>query len=517
MLPDFRVRQRDYLLEISRAMTQELDLDKLLGRILDISIEMLVGQAGMIALRSNVGGWHVQVSKGLSPTFLHLIKPYLAQFQGEKNPQSNELAEINRWLVELAGRASLGFLNGVGLPLIAHQKVIGVIFIFRTSPMLFTTNERVLLQSFADQAAIAVHNAQFYTQAVQEKQRLDALLDTSADGMLILQPDLRIERLNPALLRMLSLTKDEVIGNLHEQIIKWIITPKDGTLEKAVAGGWPLTPNAILYVEGDIKRNAGLLPLPVSITYAPLILKDGSLANIIANIRDITRFRQAEELKSTFISIISHELKTPVALIKGYVSTLRRDDARWDRKIVQESLEVIEEEADRLANLIENLLDASRLQAGGFPIRRSDCSIPQLAKRVANKFRSQTSKHTLLLDFPKDFPVVLGDEDRLEQVFANLLSNSLKYAPGGEIRISGQVRPDVCIVCVSDEGPGIEPEDLPFVFDRFYRSPEMAKKSKGAGLGLYLSKAVIEAHGGKIWVDKGKGIGTRICFSLPRK
>lgn len=516
MLPDFRVRQRDYLLEISRAMTQDLNLDTLLGRILDISIEMLVGQAGMIALRSNVGGWHIQVSKGLSPTFLSLIKPYLAQFQGEETPQSQELAEINRWLVELTGRASLGFLNGVGLPLVIQQKVIGVIFIFRTSPMLFTSNERILLQSFADQAAIAVRNAQFYTQAVQEKQRSDALLDTSADGILILRPDLTIERSNPALLRMLSLSRSEVVGNFHEQIICWEITPKDGTLEKAVSGGWPLTPNAILYVEGDIKRNASLPSLPVSITYAPLILQDGTLANIIANVRDMTRFRQAEELKSTFISIVSHELKTPVALIKGYVSTLRRDDARWDKKIVKESLEVIEEEADRLAKLIENLLDASRLQAGGFPIRRSDCLLPKLAERVAAKFKTQSDNHTVVLDFPADFPVILGDEDRLEQVLSNLISNSIKYSPGGKITITGQVRPDICIVCVNDEGPGIVPEDMPHMFERFYRSPETAKISKGTGLGLYLSKAVIEAHGGKIWVDQGQKTGTRICFSLPR-
>ena len=136
-------------------------------------------------------------------------------------------------------------------------------------------------------------------------------------------------------------------------------------MEEAVAGGWPLTAHAHLYVEGDLKIGISNLKLPVGITYAPLVSSENILLNIIATIRDITRFRQAEELKSTFISIISHELKTPVALIKGYVSTLRREDARWDRSIVQESLSVIEEEADRLGSLIENMLDASRLQAGG--------------------------------------------------------------------------------------------------------------------------------------------------------
>jgi len=338
MLPDLRVRQRDYLLEISRAMTQELNPEKLLGRIIEISLEMLVGQAGMIALRSDLGGWHVQVSKGLPASFVHSIQPHLASLQDYQHTEIQEIPEINRWLVEFATSADLGIYSGVGLPLIARQKVIGAIFVFRTTPTLFTPNERSLLASFADQAAIAVQNAQFYHQIIQEKQRLDALLDTSADGIMILKPNLKIERANPALLRMLSLTREEVIDNLHEQIIRWEVTPSEGSLEKAVAGGWPLTPNAILYVEGNIKRNAGFPSLPVSITYAPLVRADGSLVNIIANVRDITRFRQAEELKSTFISIISHELKTPVALIKGYVSTLRREDARWDRQIVNESL-----------------------------------------------------------------------------------------------------------------------------------------------------------------------------------
>jgi len=112
--------------------------------------------------------------------------------------------------------------------------------------------------------------------------------------------------------------------------------------------------------------------------------------------------------------------------------------------------------------------------------------------------------------------VILADEQRMEQVLSNLISNAIKYAPGGEIRIQGQVRPDIVIVCVSDEGPGIAAEDIPHIFDRFYRAPEMARQTKGAGLGLYLVRAVIEAHGGRIWVNPEVGQGARICFSLPR-
>jgi signal transduction histidine kinase len=234
-------------------------------------------------------------------------------------------------------------------------------------------------------------------------------------------------------------------------------------------------------------------------------------------VRDITKFREAEEVKSTFISIISHELRTPVALIKGYVGTLRREDANWNREIVDDSLKVIEEETDRLAALIDDLLDASRLQAGGLALNLSDVALDQLARRMADRFSTQSDQHKFVLDFPELFPLIRGDEGRLIQVVSNLLSNAMKYSPqGGKITISGRFADDEIVMCVKDDGPGIAREDVPRIFKLFYRSNEAARKTKGAGLGLFLAKAVVEAHGGRIWVDDHSSQGARICFSLPR-
>jgi signal transduction histidine kinase len=459
----------------------------------------------------------VVVSQGIPAAFLRMVETVLGEIPQDEDPERFELPEINRLLNQLAQRSSLGLLTGFGLPLVTRQRVVGIILIFRSYVDSISSNDYALLSSFANQAAIAVQNAQLYTQSTQEKARVNALLDSLADGILILSPDNRIERCNPALSRMLNVPVDKLIGRTHEEAVQWARPPQGLTLEKAALGGWPLTPHANLYIEGELTRENGASPLPVGITYAPLISSEGNLLNIIATVRDITKFREADELKSTFISIISHELKTPVALIKGYVSTLRRDDAEWDPEIVQDSLKVIEEEADRLAGMIENLLEASRLQAGGLSVKRSDVSLPDLARRTAERMQTQTQKHKLVVDFPRPFPVIFADENRLQQVLTNLVGNAIKYAPGGEIRIGGEVRPDKVIVCVSDQGPGIAPEDVPHIFDRFYRAPEMARQTKGAGLGLYLSRAVIEAHNGRIWVDTAPGQGARICFSLPRE
>ncbi|MCS6908578.1 MAG: ATP-binding protein [Anaerolineales bacterium] len=515
MLPDFRVRQRDYLLEISRAITQELNLNKLLARILNISIEMLAGQAGLIALWDDRQGWLVPASIGVANPFLRYLEALLGQLSSQRDPSLLDLSQINHLVQQLTRTASFGWLTGVGLPLVVRGRVIGLIFIFRNYAGVFSPNDRALLESFADQAAIAVYNAQLYTQVRREKQYLDAVLDSAADGILIIAADHRIERCNPAFVRMVGIPKEAILGRRHEDVVVFAKQQDEMTLERAEAEGWPLTSNATLYVEGDLQRPSGV-PLPVGITYAPL-MQEGALVSIVATVRDITRFREADELKTTFISVISHELKTPVALIKGYVSTLRREDAHWDTSIVRDSLEVIEEEADRLTELIENLLDATRLQAGALSINLADVALAPLIRRIVEKFRTQTALHTFVVDLPEDLPIIMADENRISQLLSNLLSNAIKYSPeGGEIRITGSVRSEQVVICVSDEGCGISPEDIPHVFDRFYRSEVAKRTTKGAGLGLYLARAVVEAHGGRIWVDPKTDKGTRICFSLPK-
>ena len=516
MLPDHRIRQRDYLLEITRSLTQELNLDILLKRILELAAELLAGKAGLIALREEGGGWNIGASYGIQPTFLQYLNPILAEVPENDDQAGQELPQVNRILQLLTKRASLNLLTGVGLPLISEKRVIGLIFIFRGYEGSFSKNDRAILQSFADQAAIAVINAQLYTQVSREKSRLDALLDSAADGIIIMSADHKIEKCNQAFARILRKDVSEIEGSPHEEIFNWESLQQGSSLEEAELSGWPLTAKANLYVEGDLKRPSGEL-IPVGITYAPLLSGDGKLINIIASIRDITHFREAEEIKSVFVSIVSHELKTPVALIKGYVGTLRREDVSWDSEIVQDSLEVIEDEADRLTELIENLLDASRLQAGEFSLNLAEIRIDKLAQEMAERFQTQTELHRIIVQFPDEFPVIVGDENRLEQVFYNLLSNAVKYSPdGGEISISGQIRSEQIIICIQDQGLGISQEDVPHIFDRFFRADEAAKNTPGAGLGLYLSRAIIEAHNGRIWIEPRPDTGTRVCFSIDR-
>ncbi|MCJ7733104.1 MAG: GAF domain-containing protein, partial [Anaerolineales bacterium] len=279
MLPDHRIRQRDYLLEIARSLTQELNLDLLLQRILELAADMLAGKAGLIALREEGGGWNIDASYGIQPTFLQYLKPILAEMPEKDDQAGEELPQVNRILQLLTKRASMNLLTGVGLPLISEKKVIGLIFIFRGYQGNFSKNDRAILQSFADQAAIAVINAQLYTQVLREKSRLDALLDSAADGIVIMGSDHSIEKCNQAFARILRKDVGDIEGQSHENIINWLTIQQGQTLEEAELSGWPLTAKANLYVEGDLKRPSGDV-IPVGITYAPLLSGEGRLINI---------------------------------------------------------------------------------------------------------------------------------------------------------------------------------------------------------------------------------------------
>jgi len=517
MLPDYRVRQRDELLAINRLISEELDLTTVLARILRAATQLLSSHAGLVALRGESGGWRLAASHGIRQEFLRELDPLLSDIPDQGDPARFALPEVSRRLQRITRAATMGLLNGVGLPMIARGRVVGVIFVFRSYEGTYSAEDRSLLQSFASQAGIAVSNASLYTEINRQNQHLDAVLESSADGILLLDPRHHILRFNPACVRLTGHSPDQAVGRPQEEVLRWLRREPGPTLEEAEADGWPLSPQATLYLEGDLLRRQGGV-VSVGITYAPIVSPEGRLVSIVANLRDITRFREAEELKSTFISIVSHELRTPVALIKGYVGTLRRDDATWDPDVVRDSLAVIEDEADRLARLIDDLLDASRLQAGALALDMADVLLGLLLERLVTRFRTQAAARRFSLTLSPDLPMVRGDEQRLTQVIDNLLSNAVKYSPdASEIHVRAEAGPSEVVVCVSDEGRGIEPSDAPHVFDRFYRAAAVARSTQGAGLGLFLARAIVEAHGGRIWVDPRAQLGATLCFSLPRR
>ena len=524
MLVDYRIRQREYLLAIGRALTAELDLADVLRIIVQGSVEFISGRAGMIVLADPAERiFRIAAIYGIPRALLDKLTPLLQKVSYSDSNEQEAISELTRRMQQVAEKANMGLTQVICLPMMSGEVTIGMIYVFQEETHHYGFEAASLLQSFADQAAIAVKNARLYQQIIAEKQRLDAILEQSADGVMIFDRKLRITVFNSALSRMTGWEATQAIGCPQREIINWQALRTDVDLETALNDGWPLPGSPPLYVEGDLRRPDGQL-ISLGITYAPLLNYQGVMTNIIANVRDLTRFREQEALQKTFISVISHELKTPVSIIKGYAGTLRRQDANWSKEVIHEYLEVIEEEADQLTDLIDNLLEASRLQAGSFKLDMSEeVWLPRMAADVVRKFGSQTSKHTLALDFPEDFPPIRGDERRLVQVMNNLLGNAIKYSPdGGRIVVSGAAYPGHVTVSVEDAGIGIPEHEKHRIFQKFSRLDNaLSRKTEGTGLGLFLTKAIVEAHGGRIWFssnqDKQKGQrGTTFTFSLPR-
>ena len=566
LMATYQLRQREYLLRITRAMTSRLDLPSLLRLILESAAAMLAAPAGLIVLDDAAAAvpladgqcmveddehFRIRAAYGiprqLLPAFRPLLKiapqtwPLSEESQAEE--ESGDTVLSDEWAKGYSGtpilslgeryhqemerrvrevESALGNELGqvIGLPLLFEEDLLGVIYLFRgDSP--FSPLDWEFLQGFADQAAIAVRNARLYQQMATERNRLTMIVQNSVNGMMILAPNRQVEVINKPLSVMTGVPSKEAVGQMCEKVLPLVNVHGE---EVCSADFDVMTlPEEGAQCEGDMASSDGGR-ISVSVTFVPVKDEENRLVNVIANVVDITRFREEEEMKSTFTSIISHELKTPVALIKGYAQTLARPDAAWDADTARQSLEVIEEEADRLESLINNLLDVSRIQAGGLKLERSEVNVQRLLERIAQDYRTQTDGHRIAVDLPFDLPTVFGDEERLRQVFTNLLSNAIKYSPdGGDIRIGGWEEKAEehsgggrLVLYVADEGIGIPARELPRIFERYYRVDSGLRRSTaGAGLGLFLINAIVEAHQGEVWVRSDVNQGTTVFVALP--
>jgi PAS domain S-box-containing protein len=520
-ISDYRLRQREYLLRIVQAMTSRLDLSDLLRLVIEKSVEILNAEAGLIALREEDSpNLQVYARYGLDKELLDLFTPLLAGEFLEQLAQTGSWAtpDLTHRLRVASSVLGVRLRQVVALPLVVGGEPMGVIYVFRSSSSPgFSGNDRQVLAAFADQAAIAVHNARLYQRLLAEKRHLDTIIENSADGVMIVDGQWRIRTANRALEQMVGRHRSEIVGHTCSEILQ--LTTPQGT--PVCTGCCPLEelgPSPHPYVEGVHTTPDGRR-IHLGITYSVLRAPDGTLREAIANVRDITRMKEAEEVKSTFVSVVSHELKTPVAIIKGYASTLRREDAHWDPQTLSKGLLVIEEESDRLDKLISNLLEASRIQAGALTLHPAPLDLAGLVHKLVAEFRPQTDQHIFEVELPPDLPPVWADYERIRMVLSNLLSNAIKYAPqGGTIRIGGWAEQERVVVYVADGGIGIPESEFEHVFERFYRvDNRMSRTTAGTGLGLYLSKAIVEAHGGEIWVKSQVGQGATFFFSLPTR
>ena len=352
----------------------------------------------------------------------------------------------------------------------------------------------------------------------------DGALKSLVDGLLLIDAKGQVTFWNPRAEQLLGWTTGELLGLRVSELIDRLAaraeTPE--VVRSALLAAFePEAENSSidLVLSPAPKRGARIIAAHVF----PLCDEDlGRLGTGIL-LRDITRERESDAMKAQLLSTVSHELRTPLASIKGFATTLLRQDVKWDEATQRDFLRIIEEETDRLAEIIDNLLDMSQIEAGALRITKEPTQLRQMIREVVDEMRMRTEAHYFVVDLPAELPRVLVDPRRIRQVLHNLIGNAIKYSKGGQITVACEVEGDHqgdlghVVVSVSDQGDGIPPQYLDRIFERFFQiDGASTRRVGGSGLGLSISRGIIEAHEGKIWVESVVGQGSTFRFTLPR-
>jgi len=348
-------------------------------------------------------------------------------------------------------------------------------------------------------------NAQREAQALQIKTQQQALFDSMIEGLLLLDENRRIQLANRAFTELFDITADLRGRTLLEVLRQHELTGLLETVEeKQQVLGYELKLGALS--ERWIQINA-----------AAIIDGDRAHRGTLLVFHDLTRLKQLERTREEFVANVSHELRTPLSLIKGYVETLL-DGARDNPEVATKFLQTIQRNAERLQFLIEDLLTISELESGRLKMNLQSVPLRPSVDKVFEDFKTQARARRVTLTNEIPEVAAQADAERLQQVLGNLVGNAVKYGRAdGQVKVSARLTEGAIEVCVADDGPGIPPDSLERVFERFYRIDKARSREQGGtGLGLSIVKHIVQSHGGKVWARSEMGKGAAFYFTVPR-
>ncbi len=339
-----------------------------------------------------------------------------------------------------------------------------------------------------------------------QNQELAAVFNSMIEGIIVVDNTARIVSINPAVAKIFGISAKGVVGKLLLEAIR----------NNAVA---EVINNAL--EKGENVRGEITLTYPIKKVFeisATSIFSDKEVSGCLSVIHDITEIRRLETIRSDFVANVSHELKTPLTSIKGFVETLL-EGALDDKENSRNFLKIVQDHTERLDTLVNDLLVLSNLESKEISLKKENVSLRQELEKVILGFKSQINRKNI--EIKNDLPpglMIMADKNRIEQVFTNLIDNAIKFnKEKGSIRIYDQDAPGKIKIIIEDSGIGIPEKDVPRIFERFYRvNKARSHELGGTGLGLSIVKHIVELHGGTIGVESMEGLGSKFCFTLPR-
>ncbi len=499
--------QIELLYEVTTHLNTDLSLEKVMSRILSQAMGKVGATRGSIFLLDEAGQVtdRILARENLAPEVSSLVVRGVMErglagwiVKSKKGALVHDVLADERWMVlpDHAGHVR----SAVAVPFLRRDQVQGMLFLTHPEVGRFRQEHLDLLTSIANQAAIAIQNARLYEWAENERRTLAAVLDSSADAVLVTDREGRILLANPAAYQALGVENHPApLGEvLHHQALRAFLEEagaRDGTVSE------------------NVKLSDGRT---LSVSVAPVRDREGITIGRVAVMHDVTYLVALDEIKSRFVATVSHDLKAPLTAIRGFaeliqaVGPLNEDQTDFAQRIRKVT--------ENMTRLVTNLLDLGRIEAG-LGVERKPLNLRDIL--VSSKYDLAIAAHEkeilVEIQVPPDIPVVQGDAFRLQQVMANYLGNAIKYTPrGGRVWIRVESRVGEVVVSVSDTGIGIPPADLPHVFEKFYRVQDSrVAEQEGSGLGLAIARSIIGEHGGKVWVESTLGKGSTFCFSLP--
>ncbi len=404
----------------------------------------------------------------------------------------------------------------IAVPLFASSSVIGTLGAASRQPSAYDDHNAQLMLTLASQAATALEKSRLYRTTRQDMAKIEGILNSLTDSLIVIDAEMRVALANPAFHAVMRTSERDYDTPLADLLARREVRIKPARLSLADVQEQVLREGRALADEIAVQRDGEESYAQV---YIVPLSQDGVIAGAVLLAHDITELKKLDAMKSHIVSVVSHELKTPLTSIRGFAGLLLAERFGPLNAKQKHYLSVVENAADNLTGLINSLLDLSKIESGMLKLQMEPVSACDIIAGCVAQFADLAAEKQvdITMQVSEGLPNLYGDPRYISQIICNLVGNALKFSDKpGSIRIAAKRRGDFCLLSVADQGLGISPSDLKRIFDKFYQADSSgARRRSGSGLGLAITREFVRAHGGDIWVKSKQGSGSTFYLTLP--
>lgn len=493
-----QVDDMDTLTRLGRQITSSLDLDSVLTLIVDAAVQLTGAEEGsLLLLDEATGDLYMRAARNFQEEFVHTFRLQITDSLAGQVIRTGEFVLLDDNAPQKI-KTSYFVQSLLYVPLSLHGHVFGVLGVDnRHKSLSFSQYHVNLLNALSGYAVIALENARLFADILSERNKLETILTGTQDGVMVVDQDQRLGLINKAARDAFGIDETTNLSGKPFQDV----FPQEEILALASSSDTALSNRT--EISPDENRVFSIQVTPIS------------GVGRVFTMHDITYLKKLDSIKTEFVHTVSHDLRSPLTTILGYIELIERAGPVTD--LQRDFIHRVQMSVHNITSLVDDLLDLGRIESG-FDVRKENVQLGQIVQYSAEGMKKQLNDRNLRLEiaFPKEFPEILSNPVQMRQMIDHLLANAIKYStPGGTVKIAARIEQNQGIFQLSNDGIGIPSIDLPYIFDKFYRAANASAESPGTGLGLAIVKSIVDNHGGRIWVESAVGKGATFTIVLP--